>query len=374
MPSSPRDDLGPLRGNQPGAVRIKDVAKHAGVSVTTVSNVLNDWGRTSEATRKRVLESVEALGYVRNAAAWQLRAGRSRTIGLIVQDADNPFYTAVARGAEDHALEKGSAVIVGNSDHSPERQARYIDLFEEQRVQGLLIAPVGDITERIKQLQKRGITAVVIGRPEYGKQFSSVSIDNAAGGYLAVKHLLDAGKRKIGFVGGPLELRGVTERLNGCQKALSEVPDATFEIFATADQTVMAGRAVGSQLAERTLELMPDGLFCTNDLLAIGAMQSLLQQGNLRVPEDVALIGYDDIEFARSAVVPLSSIRQPARLIGQTSIDLLLQELQASGNGHRHIWFEPELIARESTGGSRVNQAETASIGGFQEGEQALRR
>lgn len=367
MPSSPRDDLGPLREDQPGAVRIKDVAKHAGVSVTTVSNVLNDWGRTSEATRKRVLESVEALGYVRNAAAWQLRAGRSRTIGLIVQDADNPFYTAVARGAEDHALEKGSAVIVGNSDHSPERQARYIDLFEEQRVQGLLIAPVGDITERIKQLQKRGITAVVIGRPEYGKQFSSVSIDNAAGGYLAAKHLLDAGRRKIGFVGGPLELRGVTERLNGCQKALSEVHDATLEVFATTDQTVMAGRAVGSQLAERTPEQMPDGLFCTNDLLAIGAMQSLLQQGSLRVPEDVALIGYDDIEFARSAVVPLSSIRQPARLIGQTSIDLLLQELREPGNGHRHIWFEPELVARESTLGPLVNQ--TVSIVGLREGD-----
>lgn len=103
-------------------------------------------------------------------------------------------------------------------------------------------------------------------------------------------------------------------------------------------------------------------------------MQSLLQQGNLRVPEDVALIGYEDIEFARSAVVPLSSIRQPARLIGQTSIDLLLLELQQPGTGHRHIWFEPELVSRESTLGTHANQAETVSIGGFQEGEQALRR
>lgn len=363
MASTPEDDIPGGGGSQPGAVRIKDVARHAGVSVTTVSNALNDWGRTSEATRKRVLESVAALGYVRNAAAWQLRAGRSQTIGLIVQDADNPFYTAVARGAEDHALQKGSAVLLGNSDHNPERQARYIDLFEEQRVQGLLIAPVGDITERIKLLQKRGISAVVIGRPEYGKHFSSVSVDNMAGGYLAAKHLLETGRRKIGFVGGPLELRGVADRLNGCRKAVGEFPDAVLEVFGTTDQTVIAGREVG-MLLDRAPERMLDGLFCTNDLLAIGVMQSLLQHRALRIPEDVALIGYDDIEFARSAVVPLSSIRQPAHLIGQTSVDLLLQELQEPAKGYRHIWFEPQLVARESTLGSSVRPAEAVSVAG----------
>ncbi|MCY1199392.1 HTH-type transcriptional regulator DegA [compost metagenome] len=348
-----REGPGTRTRKTPGGVRIKDVAEHAGVSVTTVSNVLNEWGRTSDATRKRVMSSIETLGYIRNAAAWQLRAGYSTTIGLIVQDADNPFYTAVARGAEDHALENGSAVIVGNSDHNAERQSRYIDLFEEQRVQGLLIAPVGDITDRIELLKKRGITAVVVGRPEYGTPYSSVSMDNVAGGYLATKHLLSTGKRAIGFVGGPLNLRGVTERLNGCKSAVQEVPGATLEVFSTTEQSVMAGRDAGSQLLGRRPGDMPDALFCANDLLAIGAMQTILQDSTMRIPEEIAIIGYDDIDFAQSAVVPLSSIRQPARLIGQTAVDLLLQELKNPGKGHRHIGFEPNLVARESTLGSK---------------------
>jgi LacI family transcriptional regulator len=330
-------------------VRIKDVAKHAGVSVTTVSNVLNEWGRTSEATRKRVLESIEHLGYVRNAAAWQLRAGYSTTIGLIVQDADNPFYTAMARGAEDRALTNGSAVIVGNSDHNEQRQSRYIDLFEEQRVQGLLIAPIGDITGRIEQLKRRGITAVVVGRPEYGTPYSSVSMDNVAGGYLATKHLLDLGRRRLGFIGGPVGLRGVEDRLNGSKSAVAEVPGATLEVFATSDQSVIAGREIGDRILGRGRQKWPDALFCANDLLAIGAMQSLLQNRELSIPGDIALIGYDDIDFAQSAVIPLSSIRQPARLIGETAIDLLLQELKEPDQEHRHVWFEPNLIVREST-------------------------
>ncbi|VXB06357.1 LacI family transcriptional regulator [Arthrobacter sp. 9AX] len=341
----------PVRENG-GGVRIKDVAKHAGVSVTTVSNVLNDWGRTSEATRKRVMESIEHLGYVRNAAAWQLRAGYSTTIGLIVQDADNPFYTAMARGAEDRALAHGSAVIVGNSDHNEQRQSRYIDLFEEQRVQGLLIAPVGDITGRIEQLKRRGITAVVVGRPEYGTPYSSVSMDNIAGGYLATKHLLDLGRRRLGFIGGPVALRGVEDRLNGSKKAVDEVAGAALEVFATSDQSVIAGREIGNRIMGRERQERPDALFCTNDLLAIGVMQSLLQERGLSIPGDIALIGYDDIDFAQSAVVPLSSIRQPARLIGETAVDLLLQKLKQPEHEHRHIWFEPNLIARESTVGT----------------------
>ena len=174
-------------------------------------------------------------------------------------------------------------------------------------------------------------------------------MDNVAGGYLATKHLLSTGKRSIGFVGGPLDLRGVTERLSGCKTAVQEVQGASLEIFPTAEQDVMAGRRVGSELVLRSPAEVPDGLFCTNDLLAIGAMQSILQGSKLRFPEDIAIIGYDDIDFAQSAVIPLSSIRQPARLIGKTAVDLLLQELTHPGSDHRHIGFEPNLVAREST-------------------------
>ncbi len=340
----------PVPAGQPKlrSVGIKDVAQHAGVSVTTVSNVLNSTNRISHSTRERVRASIEALGYVRNAAAHQLRAGTSTTIGLILPGGNNPFYSAIAQGAEDAATAVGASVLVGNSNRSAERELRYINLFHEQRVSGLLIAPVSDTPERIEGLIRRGLTPVVVGRVSYPGRCSSVSIDNMTGGHMATKHLIDSGRSRILFV-GPSAAPGVKDRLAGARMAVEESPHVSLEIIDTRDSTVTAGREVGVAVAERGVGALPDGVFCANDLLAIGMLHAFVGSGHPRVPEDVALIGYDDIDFAASAIVSLSSIRQPAALIGRTAVELLNQELDDPTARHRQVLFPPELIVRESS-------------------------
>jgi LacI family transcriptional regulator len=329
---------------------IKDVANHASVAVGTVSNVLNYPDRVSQRTKERVLRAIDELGFVRNDAARQLRAGHSRTIGLIVLDVGNPFFTAVVRAAEDAAALQGSAVLLGDSGHDAGREANYIDLFQEQRVQGLLISPVGDVTERLDLLRERGVPTVLVDRLADEEKFSSVAVDDDAGGYLAARHLLDTGRRRLAFVGGSTSIRQVADRLEGARRAVKEEPDATLEVLVSDDMTVLAGRSVGNTLVERDSKDLPDGIFCANDLLALGVMQSLTMTHTLRIPEDIALIGYDDIDFAVSAVVPLSSIRQPTQALGRTAIELLAEEVEAQHSRHRAVIFTPELVVRQSTG------------------------
>jgi LacI family transcriptional regulator len=329
---------------------IKDVANRASVAVGTVSNVLNYPDRVSQRTKERVLRAIDELGFIRNDAARQLRAGQSRTIGLIVLDVGNPFFTSVVRAAEDAAALHGSAVLLGDSGHDAGRESNYIDLFQEQRVQGLLISPVGDVTERLDQLRERGVPTVLVDRLADDSKYSSVSVDDDAGGYLAARHLLDTGRRRLAFVGGPTSIRQVADRLQGAQRAVKEEPDATLEVLDSDGQTVLAGRSVGNMLVERGRGDLPDGIFCANDLLALGVMQSLSMTHALRIPEDIALIGYDDIDFAVSAVVPLSSIRQPTEALGRTAIELLAEELESENTRHRAVIFTPELVVRQSTG------------------------
>ncbi|MGG7507226.1 LacI family DNA-binding transcriptional regulator [Plantibacter sp. YIM 135249] len=338
---------------------VKDVAARAGVSVGTVSNVLNRPEKVSEDTVARVHAAIDELGFVRNDAARQLRAGRSRSIGLIVLDVANPFFTDVARGAEDRAADEGFSVLLGNSDENPSREGAYLDLFEEQRVAGVLISPLGDAMPRLAQLRHRGTPTVLVDRQTEDTTFSSVSVDDVAGGYLAVRHLIDIGRTRIAFIGGPLTITQVGDRLTGARQAVAEAVrsgrDVELELVETASLTVLEGRAVGDQLQEELGSVrssLPDAVFAANDLLAMGVLQSLTMLGEVRVPEDVALIGYDDIGFASAAVVPLSSIRQPSSLIGHTAVDLLLREA-AEGEAFvpEQIVFQPELVIRESTAG-----------------------
>jgi LacI family transcriptional regulator len=336
---------------------IKDVANRASVAVGTVSNVLNYPDRVSQRTKERVLRAIDELGFIRNDAARQLRAGQSRTIGLIVLDVGNPFFTSVVRAAEDAAALQGSAVLLGDSGHNAGRESNYIDLFQEQRVQGLLISPVGDVTERLDQLRERGVPTVLVDRLADDSKYSSVSVDDDAGGYLAARHLLDTGRRRLAFVGGPTSIRQVADRLQGAQRAVKEEPDATLEVLDSDGQTVLAGRSVGDTLVERGRGELPDGIFCANDLLALGVMQSLSMTHALRIPEDIALIGYDDIDFAVSAVVPLSSIRQPTEALGRTAIELLAEELESDNPRHRAVIFTPELVVRQSTGPAEGSSA-----------------
>ncbi len=330
------------------AASIRDVADRAGVSVGTVSNVLNHVDRVKEDSVRRVHEAIAELGYVRNDAARQLRAGRSLMVGLVVLDVRNPFFTELARGAEREAARHGLSVVLANSDEDIAQEARHIDLFEQQRVRGILLSPYQEVGPRLRQMKQRGIPAVLVDRRSADEQFSSVSVDDELGGYLAARHLLDAGRRRLLFVGGPLDMRQVDDRRSGARRAVGEVADAELQTLPSAASTVDAGRTAGDQVAAMAATDRPDAMFCANDLVALGVLQGLLTHG-IRVPQDVALIGFDDIDFAAAAAVPLSSVRQPSGLMGETALRLLLEHSADPEREPEHIVFQPELIARDST-------------------------
>lgn len=328
------------------SVSVKDVAVTAGVSVGTVSNVLNRPDKVAPATVARVQAAIERLGFVRNDAARQLRAGRSRSIGLVVLDTANPFFAEVARGAEERAAAAGMSVLLGNSDQSAVRERTYLDLFREQRVNGVLLTP-HDLDDPL--LRDAGVPLVLVDGALPGGEVPSVAVDDIEGGHLAVAHLLALGRRRIAFVGGPLAIRQVADRLEGARRALEAAPDATLEVIELDALTVLRGRGAGEQIAHRAPADRPDAVFCANDLLAVGVLQGAAIFGDIRVPEDLALIGYDDIDFAQSTVVPLSSVRQPAREIGATAVELLLEAIADPDAAPRHVRFRPELVIRAST-------------------------
>lgn len=330
---------------------VKDVAALAGVSVGTVSNVLNRPERVSDPVLQRVQSAIAELGFVRNNAARQLRMGQGSGIGMVVLDVGNPFFASLIRGAEDRAAHDGLSVLVGNSDENEQREAGYLTMFEQERIRGVLISPVGDATRRLQRLRERGIPAVLVDRTSLDRSFSSVAVDDVAGGRLAAGHLVERGFRRIAFAGGPFAIEQVADRYRGAADELAaSLPGSTIEKLETDNLTIEGGQRVGAALAERRPEDRPDAVFAANDLLAIGLLQTLLQHG-IRVPEEMALIGYDDIAFASAAVVPLSSIRQPSQEIGSTAMDLLLQLTAQPDAPPVHVEFQPSLVARESTAG-----------------------
>ncbi|TRW78280.1 LacI family transcriptional regulator [Mycolicibacterium sp. 018/SC-01/001] len=329
---------------------MRDVAARASVSVGTVSNVLNAPHKVAPATVARVHAAIAELGFVRNDAARQLKARRSRCVALLVLDVGNPFFTDIARAAEDRAAQENLIVLLGTSDDDLDRERAYIDAFDEQRVYGLLVSPIGDDLSRLTTMRDRGTPVVLVDRDGTGTPFDSVAVDDVAGAEAAVHHLCDGGRRRIAVVAGPTELRQVRDRLAGAEQAIAAVPGASLEVIDAPALTVLEGRAAGEALRDRPARRRPDAVFCANDLLAIGVLQALALTGRVRVPEDIALVGYDDIDFARSTVVPLTSVRQPRQQIGAMAIDLLLGAAE-NGREHRadHVVLQPELIVRESS-------------------------
>ncbi|QNP61602.1 LacI family DNA-binding transcriptional regulator [Streptomyces genisteinicus] len=336
------------------SVSIKDVARAAGVSVGTVSNVINRPDTVTAETRARVQGAIQRLGYVRSESARQLRAGRSRIMGMLVLDMGNPFFVDVARGAERAARRAGLGVMVCNSAQDPSEEAEYLALFAEQRVRGVLITPADSTGRTIRAFRRHGIPFVLVDRVADGTTESSVSVDDVAGGAMAVRHLIRAGHRSVAYVSGPPVLQQVRDRRTGAFHAFAEAGLGTDRLheLPAARLDVAAGRDAGARLLG--LADRPTAVFCANDLLALGVLQSMVAVG-VRVPDDIAIVGYDDIEFAAAAAVPLTSVRQPAFSMGSMAADLLLEETEASGGAGRaparprRVVLQPELVVRRST-------------------------
>ncbi|MFE9789919.1 LacI family DNA-binding transcriptional regulator [Nocardia salmonicida] len=327
---------------------MREVAVAASVSVGTVSNVLNSPDKVAPATVERVLGAIERLGFVRNDAARQLKAGRSRCVGLVVLDIGNPFFSDVARAAQERAAEHDLVVLLGSSDDDPHRERLYLETFDEQRVFGLMISPSGSDQGRLAALHHRGVPVVLVDRDGHGTPFSSVAVDDVAGGELAVGHLCTAGRRRIAVVGGPASLSQIADRRTGALRAAERFPGVALTIVDTPAPSVLAGRDAGERIVALSARERPDAIFCVNDLLAIGVLQALALHG-VSVPDDVALVGYDDIEFARSAIVPLTSVRQPRAEIGAAAIDLLISTAEGGKGAPEHICYRPHLVERASS-------------------------
>ncbi|WP_326685994.1 MULTISPECIES: LacI family DNA-binding transcriptional regulator [unclassified Streptomyces] len=330
-------------------VGIKEVARAAGVSVGTVSNVINRPGMVAEETRLRVQSAIARLGYVRSEAARHLRAGHSRIIALLVLDMANPFFVDVASGAERAARAAGLGVMLCNSAQSPAEEAEYLALFAEQRVRGVLVTPTDTTGRNLAAFQRHGIPFVSVDRVVPSAEGCSVSVDDIEGAGLAVRHLLESGHRDLAYVSGPMQLSQCRDRHTGALRMLRETGvDAGLRHIEGERMDVAAGRDAGARLLG--MSPRPTAVFCANDLMALGVLQALYGAG-VSVPEEVALVGYDDIEFAAAAAVPLTSVRQPAYRMGRAAADLLIDETgqDAARHEHRRIVLQPELVVRASS-------------------------
>ena len=331
------------------AVSMRDVARLAGVSVSTVSNVVNKPAGVDPALAARVTDAIDKLGFVRNDAARQLRTGRSETLGLVVLNLSNPFFADMATGVEEAAKAAGYSVLLATSSASVDGESGALDLFERHRVDGVLVASAADVLDRLDRLRQRGIPAVLIDSVDDRGLFSSVSADDVTGGRLAAAHLIDTGRTRLLFVGGTRTRAQMRDRLAGCQEAVSAASEVTLEVLFCGSLTAELGLSIGAELAARPDAYRPDAVFAANDMLALGLIQGLVG-GGLRVPEDVAVIGYDDIVFAAAAGVPLSSVRQPSRDMGKKAAAALIEQLR-NPDGYRPVAvsFEPALVVRGSS-------------------------
>jgi len=331
---------------------IRDVARRAGVSVGTVSNVLNRPDLVAATTRARVEGALADLHYVRNESARQLRRGQSRTVGLIVPDIANPFFTDVARGIEEVTRAADALVIVCNSDNEASNDLRYLRMLAEHQVLGVLHVPAGASASSTSRARERATRVVLLDHKSRTTGQCSVSVNDVHGGELATTHLLKAGHRRIGFVGaGTSRARQVIDRLAGARRAMVAAgrnPDDLVVLDAPL-LNVPGGVAAARDLLRLGVRKRPTAVACVNDLLAIGMLQELLR-GGVQVPGDVAIVGYDDIAFAAVSAVPLTSVRQPRIDLGRRAATLLLDEAFNPHHEHRRDEFEPELIVRESSG------------------------
>src|SRR4051794_15324788 len=249
----------PPRGTR-SAVTIRDVAERAGVSMGSVSTAINHPDRVTPAMRTRVQKAIDDLGFVRNSAARSLAVGSSNTIGFVLVDLENSLFVDMARGAESVAQEAGLFVVLANSDISLAKQVSYLNLFEEEGVAGMLLAPVAGHLDGMERARAHGREVVVLDAVPAMGNCCSVSTDNEHAGYLAARHLLDLGRTRLAFVGGPTLLRPVADRLSGARRAVAETGSATLEYLPSEDMQAPPGRIIGYELAARDPAEAPDGI------------------------------------------------------------------------------------------------------------------
>lgn len=326
---------------------IREVARLAGVAPITVSRVINHSGYISDQTRQKVEAAVSQLGYVPNTLSQSLRWKQTGMLALLLTDVTNPFWTTVARGVEDAASEAGYHVILCNTDESPEKQASYLSALLQKRVDGILLVPARDDLEDIQQALKLHVPLVVLDRRLKQQLVDSVRCDSEQGAYQLTRLLLERGHRQITLLTGPEEVATAADRFQGYRRALREAGlGETAETVFHGTFTVESGQ----EMAYRALAAnpRPTAIVAGNNFIAIGMMQALRQAG-IRMPEDISVVGFDDLPVSLLIDPFLTVAAQPAYEMGQEALKMLIQRLAGNqGESPREVVLPIEVIERKS--------------------------
>jgi LacI family fructose operon transcriptional repressor len=322
---------------------IKDVAKTAGVSTATVSRVLANHSRIKDETRQRVLEAVEQLNYRPNLIARSLRAQKSAKIGLVVSDIRNPFFTAISRAVEDAAYEQGYSVLMCNTDENPEKEKLYLNVLHDENVAGVIFSPTRQFSARFKS-HSSSIPYVMIDRFVENRDVDMVLLDNVAAAYELTTHLIENGYRKLAGLFGDASTTA-PERSRGFHKALKDnglSPVATHIVGPRIKQGYETTIALLTQ-KEKT-----DAIFTSNSMLTAGAFQAI-RDSKLIVPNDIALVGFDETTWGALVDPPITLIAQPTEEIGRTATELLFQRIEEPSRSPKTVILKGTLIARGSS-------------------------
>jgi len=329
------------------AITIKDVARESGVNVSTVSRALNGEYGVHTDTRDLVLAVAERLHYRPNRVARGLVTGRSHTLALVVSDIRNPFFAEVARGAEDAAYAAGHDLVLCNSDLDPDKQLRYVQSLMEKRVDGILMNSVSALNRKqAEQLAGIGVPIVLLNRAAPRNAFSTICADNRAGGALAAEYLWKLGHRKIAHLTGPRHHGNMTERARGFVRGLGEARKPVTPVVLHGKNHFQGGMDLAQQLMSEHPEVT--AIFAASDMMAFGVIRALMEAGR-RIPEDVSVIGFDNVELSAIVNPPLTTIHQPKYEIGQAAVETLLR---LAGRGEHqapeHHLFGVHLVERKS--------------------------
>ncbi len=338
------------------------IAEAAGVSKTTVSDALRGRGRVAEATRRKVLAVAQELSYRPNRVARSLRTHRTATLGVVVSRLSGSFVARVSDSLEEAAREHGYSLLLACAQQNPQRERLAVELFLEQGADGLIVMPCcSSRTNRdyYRGLLAQGIHLVFFDRSVPGVPADGVYTDNRTGGYLVGRHLADLGRRRLAFVTTTRPDRTATsvrDRLRGLNAALREAGASPAAVLGSGISDHLAEEEFGYQAMRDSLRQGEeiDGVFAVNDNTAVGVLHAL-QEGGLRLPEQVSVIGFDDQEFARYCCPPLSTVRQPMQEIGEAAVQLLFRRIQYEDkeDSPQRVLLEPRLVVRHSCGGSR---------------------
>lgn len=335
-------------------VTIKTIAKKLGVSYATVSRALNDHPDVNDDTKQKVVEKANEMGYQPNAIARGLVNKETKTIGLVIPDITNPFFPQVARGVEEAAATAGYNIFLCNSNWNKDREEHYVNALLQKQVDGLIITPSSEDLDHLKKLLKSKIKAVFISSFIPMENYTSVIVDNVLGTEKAVDHLIEKGYKKIAFIGAGEERFANKERLKGYKKALAKHNIELRDEFITSVKRAYDQES-GYELMKKVLSRsdkskLPDSIICYNDLLALGTIQAI-KEAELRVPEDIAVIGFDDISFSSLSEIKLTTVAQPKYEMGKIALETLVEKIKNNSEKEfkSQIVLSPELKIRKTT-------------------------